>query len=46
LTVAIEEKAAIMKIMQEISQRWPQIPSPLVIKEIPIRRSWETTKQP
>ncbi len=46
LTVAIEEKAAIMKIMQELIQLWPQIPSPLVIKEVPIRRPWEMTKQP
>lgn len=42
LTVAIEEKAAILKILQEIQQLWPVIPSPLQIKEIPIRRPWET----
>ncbi len=41
LTVAIEEKAAILKILQEIHQLWPQIPSPLDVKKIPIRRSWE-----
>jgi predicted DNA-binding WGR domain protein len=42
LTVAIEEKAAILKILQEIHQLWPHIPSPLQVKEIPVRRSWES----
>ena len=42
LTVAIEEKAAIIKILQEIHQLWPRIPSPLQVKEVPVRRSWES----
>ncbi len=42
LTVAIEEKAAIVKILQEIHHRWPDIDSPLQVKEIPTRCPWNT----